>query len=162
MGGRGSGNHFHWQTRDKKTVVTDCLSLDANRWTREGILKEGQVQFGSWRWAYARGGGFTVHYEAHTADPARAYVRLSYAFVWTATGKEESHDYPVALTATRPKFGGVRWWFVCPLTVNGKACGRRVGKLYLPPEGRYFGCRHCYDLTYASCQESRKYTSLYR
>jgi len=23
--------------------------------------------------------------------------------------------------------------------------------------GRYFGCRHCYNLTYTSCQESHKY-----
>jgi hypothetical protein len=31
-----------------------------------------------------------------------------------------------------------------------------VGKLYLPPSGGYFGCRHCYHLTYTSCQKSRK------
>jgi hypothetical protein len=37
-----------------------------------------------------------------------------------------------------------------------------VGKLYLPPGGRYFGCRHCYNLTYTSCQESRKYDSAFR
>jgi hypothetical protein len=41
-------------------------------------------------------------------------------------------------------------------------CGRRVGKLYLPPAGRYFGCRVCHGLTYQSCQESGKYDSLYR
>ena len=29
-----------------------------------------------------------------------------------------------------------------------------MGKLYLPPGGRYFGCRHCHDLTYRSRQES--------
>ena len=40
-------------------------------------------------------------------------------------------------------------WFVCPLV----GCGRRVGKLYLPPGGRYYGCRHCYRLTYESAQE---------
>lgn len=49
----------------------------------------------------------------------------------------------VWLTATRPRFGGLRWWFVCPLVVKGRSCKRRVGKLYLPPHGRYFGCRHC-------------------
>jgi hypothetical protein len=31
-----------------------------------------------------------------------------------------------------------------------------MGKLYLPPGGRYFGCRHCYGLTYRSCQEHDK------
>lgn len=37
-----------------------------------------------------------------------------------------------------------------------------MGKLYLPPGGRYFGCRCCYQLNYTSCQESHKYDSLYR
>jgi hypothetical protein len=62
----------------------------------------------------------------------------------------------VGLTTTRPRFGGLRWWFVCPLVVNGRPCQRRVGKLYLPPRGRYYGCRHCYDLTYTSCQQHDK------
>ncbi len=29
-------------------------------------------------------------------------------------------------------------------------------KLYLPPGGRYFGCRRCYDLTYESAQQHDK------
>jgi hypothetical protein len=37
-----------------------------------------------------------------------------------------------------------------------------VGKLYLPPGGRYYGCRHCHELTYTRCQESRKYGGLFR
>jgi len=45
--------------------------------------------------------------------------------------------------------------------VNGRGCGRRVGKLYLPPGGRYFGCRQCHDLTYTSCQESHRYDRLF-
>jgi hypothetical protein len=40
--------------------------------------------------------------------------------------------------------------------VNGRPCQRRVGKLYLPPGGRYYGCRHCHALTYTSCQEHDK------
>jgi hypothetical protein len=49
-----------------------------------------------------------------------------------------------------------------PLVVGGRPCGRRVGKLHLPPHGRYFGCRHCHDLTYASCQESHKFDRAFR
>jgi len=26
----------------------------------------------------------------------------------------------------------------------------------LPPGGKYFGCRHCYNLTYQSCKEHDK------
>ena len=46
------------------------------------------------------------------------------------------------------------------LVRNNVACGRRVRKLYL--SGRYFGCRHCHNLTYRSRQESdsRVYAAL--
>jgi hypothetical protein len=74
----------------------------------------------------------------------------------------EALDYRLRLTATRPRYGGLRWWFVCPLVANGLPCGRRVGKLYLPPGGRYYGCRHCYRLTYTSCRESRKFDAAFR
>ena len=36
------------------------------------------------------------------------------------------------------------------------ACGRRAGKLYLPPVAKYFGCRLCHDLTYPSCQKAQR------
>jgi hypothetical protein len=48
------------------------------------------------------------------------------------------------------------------LVVGGVPCGRRAGKLYLPPGGRYFGCRLCHGLTYTSCQESHKYDAAFR
>ena len=38
------------------------------------------------------------------------------------------------------------------METNDRPCGRRVQKLYLPPGGRQFGCRHCYHLGY----ETRK------
>ncbi len=52
--------------------------------------------------------------------------------------------------------GGVRWWFICPLIKNSTPCRRRVGKLYIPPRYKYFGCRHCYELSYRSRQEYDK------
>ena len=57
------------------------------------------------------------------------------------------------LTSGFCNFGGYRWWFICPLVVNGNVCGRRVGALYLGGE-EYFGCRHCYNLTYECQKES--------
>jgi hypothetical protein len=35
-------------------------------------------------------------------------------------------------------------------------CGRRVSALYLPPGAKWFGCRHCYELTYESAQTHDK------
>jgi hypothetical protein len=81
---------------------------------------------------------------------------------YTLPATQERVDYAVGLTTTRQRFGGLLWWFLCPLASQGGACGRRVGKLYLPPRGRYFGCRQCHGLTYTSCQESHKFDGLRR
>src|SRR5262249_21329043 len=50
---------------------------------------------------------------------------------------------------TRPHFGGLRWWFVCP------HLNRRVRKLYLPLGGRHFWSRRAYELVYASQRETK-------
>jgi hypothetical protein len=138
------------------------LTLDANRWMREGTLKAGVRRRGSWQWTYPRGDDFTVGYEVDTLDPARPSVRLWYSWVWATTRQQESADYRVRLTATRPHLGGLRWWFLCPLVVDGRPCGRRVGTLHLPPHARYFGCRHCHELTYTSCRESHRWDRMFR
>jgi hypothetical protein len=65
-------------------------------------------------------------------------------------------DYRVQLEATRPNFGGLRWWFICPLVRRDGGPPRRVAKLYLPSGGKYFGSREGNGLTYTSCQESGK------
>lgn len=156
MGGPGSGRHY-WSS--KKTTVEECLSIDANHWIRQGILRAGVIQSGSLRWSSPGGGGFSVSYRSDTQTGSEVW--LSYSWVWRFTGESGSTEYPVRLTTPLP-FGKPRWWFTCPLVTNGVACGRRVVKLYLPPRGRYFGCRVCHGLTYRSCQESHKYDRLYR
>lgn len=79
----------------------------------------------------------------------KPYVRLHYT-ITRQSGEKKEIDYKVYLATTKCNFGGKRYWFVCPLSVDGKYCGRRVGTLY--SGGDYYGCRHCYNLTY----ESRK------
>ena len=61
-------------------------------------------------------------------------------------------DYVIRITTTRPRIGGLRYWFRCPVEHDGKPCGRRTKRLYLPPGQEIFGCRACYGLTYRSCQ----------
>ncbi|MGO8691868.1 MAG: hypothetical protein ACLQLG_19775 [Thermoguttaceae bacterium] len=68
---------------------------------------------------------------------------------------------PIPLQGTFPALGGLRLWFTCPLNASGVPCNRRVGKLYLPPGVRYFGCRHCHNLTYRSSQEAHKTERLF-
>ncbi len=83
------------------------------------------------------------------------YVKLNYTITDRNSGEKTDYDYKVQLTTTPCRYGGVRYWFICPLNINGVYCGRRVGTLFLAPGGRYFGCRHCYNLSYESRNECR-------
>jgi len=58
----------------------------------------------------------------------------------------------VRIVRTPCRFCGARPYFICPGLVNGVTCRRRVAKLY--GAGRYFLCRHCYHLAYASQSEA--------
>jgi hypothetical protein len=88
-------------------------------------------------------------------------VRLQYSRKVMA-GEFEEYDYRIKLESTPCFFGGRRWWFICSKNPDGVFCGNRVGRLYLPPNARYFSCRHCYNLTYASCRQSRAFDRLIR
>ena len=83
------------------------------------------------------------------------YVKVNYTVTDRSTGEKTDYDYKISLTATPCNYGGARYWFICPLSVNGVYCGRRTGTLYIASGGNYFGCRHCYDLSYESRNESR-------
>jgi hypothetical protein len=138
MGGQGRGCHDHWWRPPRKAVVEDCYSIDANYWTREGILKHGVWHSGSVTWTSYGGPGFIVHFEASTLHPAHLSVRLQYSWVWTATQRQGSADYRVRLTTTR-SFKGRRWWFLCTLLVNGAPLQRPGGQAVpavSTPDGR--------------------------
>lgn len=82
-----------------------------------------------------------------------SYIQLIYKL--RHYGEEEWHsfDYKIPLESVPCHFGGIRWYFRCELSKNGKYCGRRVAILY--EAGNYFGCRHCADLTYDSCNTKK-------
>ena len=160
MRGQRKGSSYHGKRPRKKTVVEDCKSLDANRWMREGILKAGVWHSGGWAWFRDKEHteqSSSIGYEVNTRDDP-SWLRLYYTF----TQNQQALDYRIRLETTRPRFGGLRWWFICPLVINGASCGRRVGKLYLPTGSRYFGCRHCHELTYRSAQEHDKRVDVLR
>ena len=86
------------------------------------------------------------------------YIQFRYTQT-ELNGEKKDFDYKVGLTSTACNYGNKRWWFVCPLKIDGVSCGRRVGVLY--KNGDYFGCRHCHDLTYQSKKESRSSKNYY-
>lgn len=83
------------------------------------------------------------------------YLKFNYTQTDNYSGEKKDFDYRIPLTTTDCHFGGRRYWFICPLFRNGVYCGRRVGVLY--KGGDYFGCRHCYNLTYYSRNEGRRF-----
>ena len=70
---------------------------------------------------------------------------------YRANGSEiwEPLDYPIRLQTTPCNYGGDRYWFACPAV----GCGRRVAVLY--SAGKYYACRHCYQLAYTSQRETK-------
>ena len=66
-------------------------------------------------------------------------------------GEWEDVTETIRLVRVTCRFGGARPYFICPGVLNATACGRAVAKLYGP--GRYFVCRHCHRLWYASQSE---------
>jgi hypothetical protein len=66
-------------------------------------------------------------------DPRESWLRLQYAINDYWTGELYQIDDKIYLAHSRPTFGGLRWWFVCP------RLKRRVRKLYLPLVADTFG-----------------------
>lgn len=83
------------------------------------------------------------------------YLRIWYTQTDRYTEEKQDFDYKIPLVTTKCNLGGKRYWFICPWYRNDVYCGRRVAVLY--KGGKYFACRHCYDLSYSSRNENRNF-----
>src|SRR3989338_1167587 len=83
------------------------------------------------------------------------HLRIHYTQTNNYTSEEKDFNYKIPLTTTPCRYGGKRYWFICPWYKNSVYCGKRVGTLY--KDGDYFACRHCYNLTYSSRKQNRRY-----
>jgi hypothetical protein len=137
MGGYGSGR------RGYKQKAEECRSLDVNRLHREGCLRPGRR--GNWVWSRDGAEVGRIDYKATDASLVLDYRVKQYSGDW------EPITETVPLIYLDCHYGGQRPYFRCPGVVNGRHCGRRVGKLFAG--GRYFLCRHCYSIAYASQSE---------
>lgn len=141
---------YYW---DKKDTVEDCRSVSISFLTKHDYFcgyRSGGIVWKNYYGEETSSIGIAV-----SAMDGDNNVRFQYITTDRSTGEKTDYDYKVQLTTTPCNFGGVRYWFICPLSRNGVYCGRRVGKLYKAPGAKYFGCRHCYDLSYESRNESR-------
>jgi hypothetical protein len=131
MGGRGSGRQATYGGKD---VTEDSSPLDIRKLARAGLLVPGN-SFG-WKWVVC-----DRETSAITIQVSEQAVQLCYQK--RSTG--EVIDQWVHLQSTPCRFGGVRQWFTCP------SCSKRVAVLY--GSGKYFACRSCCGLGYASQKE---------
>ncbi len=88
-------------------------------------------------------------------DENNPHLRIWYTQTDRSTDEKTNFDYNIPLVTSKCNLGGKRYWFICPWYRNGRYCGRRVAKLYMG--GKYFACRHCYDLSYSSRNENRRF-----
>jgi hypothetical protein len=139
MGGFGSGRPSGFGRKK----VEACRSIDVNRLHRDGCLKAGCC--GSLQWTQ---GGERIGSINLRAEADRLHLRYR---VSIGGGDWEDTDETIGIVRIACRYGRTRPYFICPGVVKGTACGRRVAKLYGP--GRYFLCRHCYRLAYASQSE---------
>ncbi len=128
------GSWYRW---NKKDTTEDCLNFDMRRFSE--LVDLTVSRFGSWVWTRSNYFGERKSTIDYTVLPGRG-VKLNY------TANEKDYEYLLRISATKPNYGGVRYWWLCPNT----NCNRRARILYL--HGGYFLCRHCQNLTYKSSQ----------
>jgi hypothetical protein len=141
MGGRGSGR---WRGHRKMQLADNCRALDLALFAEAGVLLPGATGTLSWR-------GLAIGYAVRSMGDGLA---LLLGHTWQPLLSPTSAT--VEQTITLARFPVRSWRMHCPLSVNGRPCGRRVLMLYLPPGGHYFGCRRCHALTYKSAQTHDK------
>jgi hypothetical protein len=116
--------------------------LDVNRLSEKGWLRPGRS--GTCRWMV---GGEIVSINLRAVAER---LHLSYKVRVGGGGWEDMAEI-ISLVHARCRFGGSRAYFICPGPGGGTDCGRRITKLHL--SHRYFLCRHCNKLAYASQYE---------
>ena len=136
MGGHSSGRY---RTRNRGPVE-QSLRFDIRQLRRSGYVRPGERKSGLWSWS--RGGertasiGFTID----LTDPADGRAELDYSV------DGERRFRTVAIEAAPCRYGGQRFYFLCPR--SGRQCELLCGV------GGEFASRQHHRLTYFSNSET--------
>ena len=135
MGGSGSGNWCRWNTKSK----TESQHRVDIRWLKkQKYLNPGAS--GSMSWSNRGETTGSIGFRIEENKMILKYRHKPRDCEW------EPIEQVIYFDKTPCNYGGYRKWFLCP------RCSKRVALLY--GAGKYFFCRHCYKLTYASCNSS--------
>jgi hypothetical protein len=139
MGGYGSGRPSH------KNKIEEYRSLNINKFHRDGCLIEGKR--GNWSWSRDGSEIASIGFSTQATTMTFNYRVRVHGGDW------EAIEQAVPIERLPCNYGNQRPYFRCSGVVRGHHCNRRVVKLYAG--GRYFLCRHCYNLAYSSQSEEK-------
>lgn len=146
MGGPGSGRKV---SADRKWVVENSFAIDLRSMMLEGLLdsyhSQGKIQWRS-----------NAIIEFDLIKKQNSVYNLTLRYSRQLNGIEHKIDYSIIIQPIYSRYVISGYFFKCPLFPNGVNCTRKAAKLYLPMGQKYFGCRHCYDLTYRTSQENHR------
>ena len=142
MGGIGSGRQFGTGGYGKPTTE-GLRNIDIRKLNKKGALGPGTQGEMSWATTLSDGSEkvATIGFKVTDSNMTLFFSRRADGEDW------EDVEQEIHLDQTPCNYGGFQKWFLCP------GCGKRVAILYGP--GKYFLCRHCYNLVYASQLENR-------
>ncbi|MCK9502441.1 MAG: hypothetical protein M0Q52_11505 [Lascolabacillus sp.] len=141
---------------NRKNRVDEVRSIDILDLQRKKVFSSrlGMI----WTCSWSRNGEVvaSISYRVEAGEDGPFALRFMYTMTDNDTGDKKSYNYVIPVVFTPCNYGGKRWWYVCPLIVDGRSCNRRCRIVYLPHGSQYFGCRECHRLTYESRQRHRE------
>ena len=150
----GSDKSGRWLGSAKKVCTEECLRLTVSDLRDSGIVsgKADDVLF-SWKTSEKEGDVATVRVRVASRSSTRIVACLAYTVHLDGKPHEVSESIHLVKAA---KNEGANWWIRCHAHVDGEACDRQVGTLYLPPGQQYFACKHCHDLAHPWSKKGEK------
>lgn len=136
MGGYCSGR------RGGRPLAEEARRIDLPWMLRTGRARAGCDMSGVLRWNCGGVPAGSVGYTMRLSDPDDASMILR--FTRGSGERAEQVEQFVRLVSTRPHYGGVRWWMICP------NCGGRCAKLFMPPGASRFASRKAWGIAYRS------------
>ena len=104
----------------RKTTVEKCKIVSIAWLNRHDYFcgqKSGQIL-----WSHDRREPSKVDISVRTTEQdRRGCIRFQYTCIDRFSGSKTPYDCIIALDTTPCNFGGVRYWFICPLAIDGVA-----------------------------------------
>ena len=146
MGGFGSGRY------GGGPVVENALVLSIDKLRRDDLIVPGIYRRASLTWSWSGSGeriadiGVTI--DTHETGGS---LRLQFVTRNRETDERSETDQPIELVTLPQRFGGRRWFAVCPFT------GARCTKLIMPAGATKFAARGAWRRIAYRCQREAPY-----